>query len=133
MNFFKLILGCLFIFVGMYLALLTGTVTSFVMPGLGKIVIGTASGVGVGLLTSLIVGTLGVATGGVGIALGALGMAVIGGLLGGVGATTSGFGLQTVTYGLVSWVYWVPLILKESIFFLVSESKKRKSHQNWNT
>jgi len=51
-NFIKLIIGCLFIFVGMYLVLLTETVTSFVVPGLGKIVIGTASGVGVGLLTS---------------------------------------------------------------------------------
>ncbi len=109
--------GCILLLGGMYLALLTGSTSSLILPGLGKIALGAGGGAVVGLGTSLLLGTLGVATGGVGVAVGLWGMTIIGGLLGGVGGTTSGFGFQTVTHPLVHWIYWLPLVLL-GIYFL---------------
>lgn len=52
--------------------------------------IGSGSGAACGLLTWLVVGTIGVVTGGSGIGLGLLGQALVGGVVGGVaGATVS--------------------------------------------
>lgn len=88
---------------GVYLSTLTGgTTMRWVLPGIGAIGGGAATGAGIGLLTYLAVGTVGVVTGGVGIALGAAAMALIGGGVGAVSAATGGFGYCAVVYPLVT-------------------------------
>ncbi len=117
------IVGLLIIAYGAYLATLTGTVTQFVIPGIGSIGGGAVAGAGVGFATWLVVGTVGVATGGVGIAIGAAAMTMIGGILGATGAATGGAGFTTVTYPLVSPFFWVPFILL-GIYFVIGGRRK---------
>jgi hypothetical protein len=121
------IIGLLLIAYGAYLATLTGTVTQFVLPGIGAVGGGAATGAGVGFVTWLVLGTVGVATGGVGLAIGATAMTLIGGALGAAGAATGGAGFATVTYPLVSPIFWVPLVLL-GIYFNIG-ARKRKTMQ----
>ena len=118
------IIGLLLIAYGAYLATLTGTITKFVIPGLFSVGGGAAAGAGVGFVTWLVIGTVGVATGGVGIAIGATGMTLIGGILGAVGATSGGAGFTAVRYPLISPVFWIPLLLL-GIYFIVGARKKK--------
>lgn len=102
------VLGTLTLTYGLWLALFTGTVLKVVVPGVGSMVLGSAAGAGVGFLTYLAIGTVGVVTGGVGIAIGAIGMAALGALVGGVGGA-GGAALARVP--LISPVLWAPVIL----------------------
>lgn len=115
--------GLLIIGYGAYLATLTGTVTHFVIPGIGSVGGGAVAGAGVGFVTWLVVGTVGVATGGVGIAIGAAAMTMIGGILGATGAATGGAGFTTVTYPLVSPFFGSPLYFLVFISLLGVEEK----------
>lgn len=119
------IVGSAIVFYGIYLAALTGSMTRFVLPGLGAIGGGAAAGAGVGLLTSLVIGTVGVATGGVGVALGALGMMLIGGGVGAAGGAVGGAGFHAMTYPLVSPWFWGPVIVL-GVYLLVGVDIKRK-------
>lgn len=119
------IVGLAIVFYGVYLAALTGSMTKFVLPGLGAIGGGAAAGAGVGLLTALVIGTVGVATGGAGIALGALGMALIGGGVGAAGGVVGGAGFRVITYPLVSPWFWGPVVVL-GIYLLVGVDIKRK-------
>jgi MFS family permease len=104
---YQLIVSLIFFSGGILMAIMIGTTTVLVMPGIGGIGMGGASGALVGYLTYLLIGTVGVVTGGLGLALGALGMSLIGFLLGAIGATFGGFGLMTIH----SWVIAIPVIL----------------------
>ncbi|MBE9070055.1 hypothetical protein IQ260_25775 [Leptolyngbya cf. ectocarpi LEGE 11479] len=103
-------IGISLLLYGAYLATLTGSYTTIIFPEIGSIGSGAVAGVGVGFFTSLLVGTVGVATGGIGIAIGALGMSAIGGFLGMVGAASGGFGIKTLSYPLVSPWFWAPIL-----------------------
>ena len=118
----RAIVGGLTMCYGMWLALCTGTVMKLVVPGIGAMVLGSAGGVGVGFLTFLAVGVVGVATGGIGIALGALGMMSIGAVVGGVGAAAGG---AFVIVPLVSPVFWAPIIFV-GVYLLVGSHQKRR-------
>lgn len=96
---------------GVYLSTLTGTTMRWILPGIGAIGDGTAAGAGIGVLTSLAVGTVKVATGGVGIALGATAMILIGGGVGAVSATTGGLGYRAMVYSLVTPWFWISTIV----------------------
>jgi len=104
------IFGWLMFFYGIYFSFFTGTCTSLIIPGIGSIGAGAATGGIVGLMFYGIIGTLGVVTGGAGFALGAFGMATIGVILGAIGAGSGGFGLRTTSYFLVTPYFWAPLI-----------------------
>jgi hypothetical protein len=97
-------------FYGLYLSTLTASVTKFVIPGIGAIGTGATTGVGIGVATWILLGTLGVVTGGAGYAVGAGLLALIGGSLGAAGAATGGLGFQVFKYPLVHWMFWVPLV-----------------------
>lgn len=99
------LLGWLTLVYGIFLASLTGSYTSLMLPGIGGITMGAGTGAAVGFGAWLVLGTVGVATGGVGLAVGAVTMALIGALLGGIGGTAGGFGIQTVSYPLVHWMF----------------------------
>lgn len=118
------VLGWLTLLYGIFLASLTGSYTAFVLPGVGGIALGVGAGAAVGLGTWLVLGTVGVATGGVGLAIGAFGMAAIGAIFGGLGGAAGGFGFQTVSYPLVHWVFWLPLILVGLYFIWGHKLKK---------
>ena len=120
------IIGLLLGFYGVYLATLTGTVTQFVIPGVGAVGGGAAVGAGIGFATWLLVGTIGVATGGVGLAIGAAGMAVIGGLFGAAGAAAGGTGFRTISYPLISPWFWGPVVIL-GIYLIVGSIKKNNS------
>lgn len=111
------IVGWTVVLYGIYLASLTGSYTSLVLPGVGSIAIGSGAGAAVGFLTWLVIGTVGVATGGVGVAIGAGAMTIIGTLFGAAGGAAGGFGIQTVTYPLISPLFWVPVTIL-GIYFL---------------
>lgn len=117
--------GALVIFYACLLASLTGSYTALVVPGLGKIALGTAAGAGLGFGVWVVLGTVGVATGGLGVAIGALGMSAIGAIFGGVGGAAGGFGLRQVTYSLVSPVFWLPL-LAIGIYFVAGRRIKSR-------
>lgn len=102
------VLGALTLTYGLWLALFTGTVLKVVVPGLGSMVLGSAAGAGVGFLTYLAIGTIGVVTGGMGIAIGAVGMALIGALVGGAGGA-GGAALARVP--LITPMVWAPVVL----------------------
>lgn len=108
---------------GTFFALFIGTVTSLTLPGVGSITLGAASGAAVGWATYLLLGTLGIATGGAAIALGALGMALIGSLLGAVGGASGGFGLSKSIHFFVTPWFWAPLIII-GIFIALRGNKK---------
>lgn len=118
------IIGLFLIAYGAYLATLTGTITQFVIPGVGAIGGGAAVGAGIGFVSWLVIGTVGVATGGVGVAVGATAMTLIGGVLGAAGAASGGAGFQTVSYPLISPFFWAPLVLLGIYFILGSRKKK---------
>lgn len=118
------LVGASIFFYGIYLATLTGTVTKLFLPGVGAIGGGAAAGVGAGLLTYALIGTVGVATGGVGIALGGFAMALIGGGFGIVGAFAGGIGFHTVTYPLVSPWFWGPILVLGAYVFVGASRKK---------
>jgi hypothetical protein len=118
------LLGWLTLIYGIFLASLTGSYTSLVLPGIGGIALGTGTGAAVGFGAWLVLGTVGVATGGVGLAIGAASMAAIGALFGGIGGTAGGFGIQTVSYPLVHWIFWVPVLII-GIYFLWGYKLKR--------
>lgn len=117
--------GLLIMFYGAYLATLTGTTLSFVVPGIGSIALGAVTGAAVGFGTWLIIGTVGVVTGGVGVAVGAAAMAIIGAVLGGTGGAAGGFGFHRISYPLVAWYFWVPIILIGALFILGVRKKKK--------
>lgn len=114
---FRRVIGLLFIVYGIYLATITKTSTHFVLP-FSSVAQGAGGGAVAGLLTGLIVGTVGVVTGGVGIAVGALAMTLGGAILGGIGGTAAGFGWKTVTEYLVPWYFWLPIILFGLLLFI---------------
>lgn len=115
--FHRRIVGWSVVFYGVYLATLTGSYTSLVLPGIGPIVIGAGTGAGIGFITWLVIGTVGMVTGGVGVAIGAGAMAFIGALFGGAGGAAGNFGIKTVTYALISPIFWIPVIIL-GIYFL---------------
>ena len=78
--------GVLILVYGCYLALLTGSYTTFTIPGIGSIAVGSGVGAVTGLAAWVVLGTVGVATGGTAIAVGAIGMAAIGALFGVAGS-----------------------------------------------
>lgn len=104
---YQLIFSLIFFSGGILMAIMIGTKTVLVMPGIGGIGVGGAAGALVGYMTYLLIGTVGVVTGGIGLALGALGMSFIGFILGSIGATFGGFGLRTIH----SWVIAIPVIV----------------------
>lgn len=116
------VLGGITLAYGLWLALFTGTVVKLVIPGVGSVALGAAAGAGVGLLTYLAVGVVGVVTGGAGIALGALGMVSIGAL---VGATGGAAGGMLVRVPLVSPVFWAPVVLLGAYLVLGTLRKRR--------
>ena len=124
------ILGILTLVYGLFLSLLTGSYTSLVLPGLGGVTLGAGAGAAVGLGTWLVLGTIGVATGGVGLAIGAASMAGIGALVGGIGGTASGFGIRAVSYPLVHWIFWVPLLVIGAYFLWGHKLKKLRGREN---
>lgn len=113
---------------GMYLATLTGTVTQLVVPGIGAVGIGAAAGGAIGLVTSMVVGVVGVATGGVGLAIDAGAMALIGAGVGAAGGAASGFGFQVISYPLVSPFVWVPLMVL-AVYLFVAVKRGREEPQ----
>ena len=118
------LLGWLTLIYGIFLASLTGSYTALVLPGVGGIAVGAGTGAAVGFGTWLVLGTVGVATGGVGLAIGAVSMAAIGAFFGGIGGTASGFGIQSVSYPLVHWIFWLPVIII-GCYFLWGHRLKR--------
>ncbi|RYF31935.1 MAG: hypothetical protein EOO23_00900 [Comamonadaceae bacterium] len=96
---------------GMYLAVLTGSATRLVLPGLGSIGLGATAGAGVGAVTYLLLGGIGLATGGTAYAVGLGWLVLVGGGLGAFSGSAAGFGLKTVSYPLVQWYLWVPILL----------------------
>ncbi|WP_342133496.1 hypothetical protein [Hydrogenophaga sp. OTU3427] len=125
------IIGGAIILYGLYLATLTGTVTKLVIPGLGALGGGAAAGAGVGLLTALAIGTVGVVTGGAGFAVGAGYMALIGGGLGLTGSLVGGIGLKTLAVPLVTPWFWAPLLVLGLYVFLgASKRNAIKQQQN---
>ena len=123
--FHQRIVGLSLLCYGWYLSTLTGSYTALVLPGIGAIGGGALAGGGVGFFTWVIIGTVGVATGGTGIALGALAMSCIGAALGATGAATGGFGIKTINYPLVSPIFWVPLLVL-GVYFLIGSLKKKR-------
>ena len=123
-NVHSRVIGGLVLLYAVYLATLSGTVTQFVVPGVGAIGGGAAAGAGIGLLTYLVIGTVGVATGGTGWAVGAVAMALIGGGFGAAGGAVGGAGFRTVSYPLVSPWFWLPL-MGLSIYIFIGSSKPR--------
>lgn len=115
------ILGGLTLFYGMWLALFTGAVLKLVVPGVGSVMLGSAAGVGLGFLTYLAIGVVGVVTGGVGIALGALGMMVIGAVIGGVGGAV---GAALVRVPLIGPLFWAPVVLV-GVYLLIGAFRKK--------
>lgn len=118
------IIGLFLIAYSAYLATLTGTVTQFVVPGVGAIGVGAAAGAGIGFISWLVLGTVGVATGGVGIAAGAMAMTLVGGVLSAIGAASGGAGFKTVSYPLISPFFWGPLLLL-GVYFILGARKKK--------
>lgn len=118
------IIGAAVVVYGLYLAALTGSYTSLVLPGIGSIALGATSGAAAGFATWVVLGTVGVATGGMGIAVGALAMTTIGATFGTVGGAASGFGLQRISYPLVSPFFWVPLVIL-GCYFLWGKKKRK--------
>lgn len=108
---------------GLYLAMLTGTVTQFVLPGLGAIGLGAAAGSAIGFGTFLVIGVIGVATGGVGLAVGAGAMTLIGAGVGAAGGAAGGFGFRVVSYPLVSWFVWAPILILGIYLFIAAKRK----------
>lgn len=99
--------------------------TRFVLPGGPALGGGAAAGAEVGLLTYLVIGTVGVATGGTGVALGALAMSLIGGGVGAVGAAAGVSGFRALSYPLVSPWFWGPVI-GLGIYLIVGRDVQRK-------
>lgn len=97
------------LFTGLAMAMAIGTATHFVLPGIGSI--GASAGLGalIGLLTWLVVGTLGVVPLGIAIGLwsmvsAAMGLSVLGGLVGGMG-------FKTVLVPYVPAAVWIPFLV----------------------
>jgi hypothetical protein len=122
------IVGIAILIYGLYLATLTGTITQFVLPGVGAIGGGAVAGAGVGLVTYIVLGTVGAVTGGVGVALGLLAMTLIGGSVGALGAAAGGVGFRTVSYPLVSAWFWVPVIII-GIYVFLGVGKSRSARK----
>lgn len=110
---------------GVYLSTLTGTVIQAVIPGIGAIGGGAVAGAGIGILTYLVIGTVGAVTGGVGFAIGALAMSLIGASVGAAGGAAGGIGFKTLSYPLVSPWLWAPIMVLGVYFLLGSRKKKR--------
>lgn len=104
----QVLVGFLTLSLGLYLALFTGSVLELVVPGLGSLALGTGAGAGVGLLTWLAIGTVGVATGGVGLAVGAMSLMGGGALLGGIAAFAGG---MLVRQPVISPWFWGTLVV----------------------
>ena len=122
------VVGLAILIYGLYLATLTGTITQFVILGIGAIGGGAAAGAGVGMLTYLVLGTVGAVTGGAGVALGILAMSLIGGGVGAIGAAAGGAGFRTLTYPLVSSWFWAPIaVLGIYVFLGVGKRKGAES------
>jgi hypothetical protein len=116
------ILGGLTMFYGMWLALCTGTVWKLVVPGVGSVVLGSASGAGLGFVTFLVVGTVGVATGGIGISFSAAAMVAAGAVFGAVGGAA---GASLARVPLVSPLLWLP-VLGVGIYLVVGAIRRRR-------
>lgn len=119
------VIGLCIVFYGIYLSTLVGTMTRFVLPEATALGGGAAAGAGVGLLTYLVIGTVGVVTGGTGVALGALAMSLIGGGVGAVGAAAGVSGFRALSYPLVSPWFWGPVI-GLGIYLIVGRDIQRK-------
>lgn len=117
-----------------YLATLTGTAWKLVLPGLGSVGAGAVTGAFVGVLAHLILGTLGIATGGIAIAAGMGTLALV---FGGVGMASgwvasffsAGYGFRRVSYPLVHWAFWVPLLMLGAYVLWKSRSRPTTSQQ----
>lgn len=124
-TFFRKTVGFSILFYGIYLATLTGSTLSVIIPGIGAIGSGAAAGAGIGFITNLFVGTVGVATGGLGIAIGLPAMMLAGTIVGAAGASFSNFSVRMISYPLVSPFFWIPLIII-GIFLLSSRKMNNK-------
>jgi hypothetical protein len=123
--FHQRVLAVVTVVFGLYLAMLTGTVTQFVLPGIGAIGLGAAAGSAIGFGTFLAIGVIGVATGGVGLAIGAGAMTLIGAGVGAAGGAAGGFGFRVVSYPLVSWFIWAPILILGIYLFMAAKRKNR--------
>lgn len=101
------LLATVLLFGSLALAVALGTATELVLPGIGGIVLGGATGAFLAWLVWLLVGTLGIATGGTAFALGGWALATIFSLVAAAGAATTGFGLRTVH----QWVVAIPILI----------------------
>lgn len=101
------VIATVLLFGSLALAVALGTVTELVLPGIGGIVLGGATGAFLAWLVWLLVGTLGIATGGTAFALGGWALAAIFSLVAATGAATTGFGLRTIH----QWVIAIPILI----------------------
>jgi hypothetical protein len=109
---------------GIYLATLTKTSTEFILPFLGEIGNGAFAGAAIGYGTYLIIGVVGVATGGAGVALGAFAMTLVGAGVGAAGGAAGGFGFKTVSNPMISPLLWVPILLLSIYHFAAANRRK---------
>lgn len=123
-SLYQKIISLLIIFYGLFLANLTGSYTAIVLPVGIEIVVGAGSGAALGYITFLVLGTIGVVTGGIGFAIGAGLMITIGAIFGGAGAAGAGFGVKTITYALVSPWFWVPILVLGIYYWRGAKVKK---------
>lgn len=133
-RFHQKVVGWTVIGYAVYLATLTGTAWKFFIPGFGSVGAGAVTGAFIGVLAHLVLGTLGIATGGIALAAGMGTLAVV---FGGVGVATGwiagffsgGYGFHRVSYPLVHWAFWVPILLLGAYFLWNSRRRPPPSPQ----
>lgn len=116
---FQWLVATVLLFGSLALAVVLGTVTELILPGICGIMLGGATGALLGWLTWLFTGTLGIATGGTAFALGGAALAVIFALVGTIVGTTTGFGLRTIH----QWVIAIPILILA--LALIARNRKR--------
>lgn len=121
------VVATLVLLYGVYLAMLAGTSTHFVVPGIGALGSGAAAGAAIGLATYLVVGAVGVATGGVGISLGLGAMTLMGAGVGAAGGASGAAGFTTVSYSLISPLFWIPIVLLSAYLFIGAWMRSRSA------
>ena len=124
----KRAMGLIIFSFGVYLATLTGTTNQSLMSALGAIGSGAAAGAGAGVVTYLVLGTVGVATGGAGIALGLLAMSLIGASVGTVGASAASMFSRFFSYPLISPWVWAPVLILGVYILLISSKRENELH-----
>lgn len=120
------VIGAVVLAYGTYLAMLTGTVTEFVVPGIGAIGAGAVAGSLIGLGTFAVLGVVGIATGGTAFAAGAGLMALAGAGVGATGGAVGGLGFRTVIVPLISPIFWLPVMML-GIYLLIGFRLRRRN------